>query len=191
MVRADAPARVRGRLTGRYVDFTSAQRAALAMLAETTRARLGRDDEEEILDAMRRLPPHADAARRSTGCATPGSRSPRSPTRRWTWRATSSRRRPREPLPRDPLRGPGAGAQAAARALPPRRPHLRRASRRGPARRRARLGRVGCPRGGLRSGLRAPAGKVPSPLGPQPDITGDGLLEVAERIVAADAPAGR
>ena len=34
-------------------------------------------------------------------------------------------------------------------------------------------------------------GKVPSPLGPQPDITGDGLLEVAERIVAADAPARR
>ena len=31
-------------------------------------------------------------------------------------------------------------------------------------------------------------GKVPSPLGPQPDIVGDDLLEVAERIVAADAP---
>jgi 2-haloacid dehalogenase len=41
-------------LTGRYVDFSTAQRAALQML--------GLDNEDEVLDRMRRLPPHPDAA---------------------------------------------------------------------------------------------------------------------------------
>src|SRR5215216_5859516 len=51
-----------GGLTGRYVDFTSAQRAALTMLAEMTGVRLDAEDGQRILDEMRRLPPHADAA---------------------------------------------------------------------------------------------------------------------------------
>jgi 2-haloacid dehalogenase len=46
-----------GGLTGNYVDFSAAQRAALKMLAE----RHGIDGElEEIVDAMRRLPPHPE-----------------------------------------------------------------------------------------------------------------------------------
>src|SRR5919202_282486 len=46
-----------GGLTGRYVDFTTAQRAALTMLAE----RLGAEpDVEEIVGAMRSLPPHPE-----------------------------------------------------------------------------------------------------------------------------------
>src|SRR5919109_576079 len=51
-----------GGLTGRYVDFTSAQRAALAMLAESTGAHPDPEDAERIIAHMRRLPPHADAA---------------------------------------------------------------------------------------------------------------------------------
>jgi len=51
-----------GGLTGRYVDFTSAQRAALTMLAEMTGVRLDAEDGQRILDEMRRLPPHPDAA---------------------------------------------------------------------------------------------------------------------------------
>lgn len=43
-----------GGLTGRYVDFSTAQRAALHML--------GHDNEDEVLERMRELPPHADAA---------------------------------------------------------------------------------------------------------------------------------
>jgi 2-haloacid dehalogenase len=43
-----------GGLTGRYIDFSTAQRAALQML--------GHGDEEAVLDRMRRLPPHPDAA---------------------------------------------------------------------------------------------------------------------------------
>jgi 2-haloacid dehalogenase len=51
-----------GGLTGRYVDFTGAQRAALKMLAETTGATLDPEAGEQIVAEMRRLPPHADAA---------------------------------------------------------------------------------------------------------------------------------
>lgn len=51
-----------GGLTGRYLDFPSAQRAALTMLAETTGTQLDREDGERIVDQMRRLPPHRDAA---------------------------------------------------------------------------------------------------------------------------------
>jgi 2-haloacid dehalogenase len=43
-----------GGLTDRYVDFSTAQRAALAML--------GHSGEDAVLEQMRRLPPHPDAA---------------------------------------------------------------------------------------------------------------------------------
>jgi len=49
-----------GGLTGRYVDFTTAQHAGLRMLAEREEQALADADAEEIVDAMRRLPPHAD-----------------------------------------------------------------------------------------------------------------------------------
>ncbi len=49
-----------GVITGRYVDFTTAQHAALRMVA----ARMGRDvsdeDAERIVGGMQRLPPHPD-----------------------------------------------------------------------------------------------------------------------------------
>jgi len=51
-----------GGLTGHYVDFTTAQRAALHMTA----ARAGRTvtdrDTDHVLGAMRRLPPHPEVA---------------------------------------------------------------------------------------------------------------------------------
>jgi 2-haloacid dehalogenase len=49
-----------GAIIGRYVDFTSAQRAALEMLAAREGIRLASADAEEIVDEMRSLPPHAD-----------------------------------------------------------------------------------------------------------------------------------
>jgi 2-haloacid dehalogenase len=51
-----------GGLTGRYVDFPSAQRAALKMVADMTGVGLDPEEGERIFDLMRRLPPHADAA---------------------------------------------------------------------------------------------------------------------------------
>jgi hypothetical protein len=78
-----------GGLTARYVDFPSAQRAALTMLAETTGTRLDPEVVERTRsDACRRTwtPPP-----RSTGCARRASPAPRSRTRRSTSRGTSSR----------------------------------------------------------------------------------------------------
>jgi len=48
-----------GGLTGRYVDFGAAQRAALEMLAERHGAEV---DVDEVVGAMSSLPPHDDAA---------------------------------------------------------------------------------------------------------------------------------
>ncbi len=49
-----------GTITGRYVDFTSAQHAGLAMLAERHGIALDEVDSTRIVGAMRSLPPHAD-----------------------------------------------------------------------------------------------------------------------------------
>jgi 2-haloacid dehalogenase len=50
-----------GGLTGEYVDFTQAQRAALEMLAVRAGVDLDRDAAEAIVEEMKRLPPHEDA----------------------------------------------------------------------------------------------------------------------------------
>ena len=49
-----------GGLTGRYVDFTTAQRGALKMLARRTGRDVNDAAAERIVEGMRRLPPHAD-----------------------------------------------------------------------------------------------------------------------------------
>jgi 2-haloacid dehalogenase len=49
-----------GGLTGAYVDFTTAQRAALEMVAERTGKAIGQTEAEEITGGMRSLPPHSD-----------------------------------------------------------------------------------------------------------------------------------
>lgn len=51
-----------GGLTGQYVDFTTAQRAALAMLAEREGVRLTTGDIDGLVDRMRSLPPHSEVA---------------------------------------------------------------------------------------------------------------------------------
>jgi 2-haloacid dehalogenase len=50
-----------GAITGRYVDFTRAQHAALAMLAERHGIAVDAEAARRIVDGMRRLPAHADA----------------------------------------------------------------------------------------------------------------------------------
>jgi 2-haloacid dehalogenase len=49
-----------GGLTGRYVDFPGAQRAALSMLAESAGVEPGADVADELARTMRRLPPHPE-----------------------------------------------------------------------------------------------------------------------------------
>ena len=49
-----------GGLTGRYVDFTTAQRAALAMLAEREGVSLTASDIDGLVGRMSSLPPHPE-----------------------------------------------------------------------------------------------------------------------------------
>ena len=49
-----------GGLTGEYVDFTTAQHAALRMLAERTGRPLSDEQASSIVGAMRTLPPHPE-----------------------------------------------------------------------------------------------------------------------------------
>jgi 2-haloacid dehalogenase len=49
-----------GGLTERYVDFTTAQHAALAMTARLQGVELADDDAQQIVDGMRALPAHPD-----------------------------------------------------------------------------------------------------------------------------------
>jgi 2-haloacid dehalogenase len=51
-----------GAITDRYVDFSSAQQAALAMLAERQGVELAGEDARRILHGVRELEPHTDAA---------------------------------------------------------------------------------------------------------------------------------
>jgi 2-haloacid dehalogenase len=177
-----------GGLTGRYVDFTSAQRAALAMLAESTGARPDTDAGEEIIAGMRRLPPHADAApaldRLREGNLTLAA-------------LTNS------PLDvaRDQLTHAGLADRFDAilsadqvRALKPRPEpyhHVARTFDARPADVRLVAAHAWDISGALAAGCAAAfvkrPGKVLSPLGERPDITGADLIAVAERIAAADA----
>jgi 2-haloacid dehalogenase len=49
-----------GGLTGTYVDFTTAQRSALAILASRQRVALSAAQTDAIVDGMRTLPPHPE-----------------------------------------------------------------------------------------------------------------------------------
>jgi 2-haloacid dehalogenase len=49
-----------GAITDRYIDFTSAQHAALAMIAERRGIALDDEAAQRIVGGMRALPPHAD-----------------------------------------------------------------------------------------------------------------------------------
>jgi 2-haloacid dehalogenase len=49
-----------GVITGRYVDFTTAQHAALRMVAQRMGRELSGEDAERIVGGMQRLPPHPE-----------------------------------------------------------------------------------------------------------------------------------
>ena len=51
-----------GAITGRYVDFTTAQLAALDMVAQRRGVRLPAGAAERVAAAMRTLPPHPEVA---------------------------------------------------------------------------------------------------------------------------------
>jgi 2-haloacid dehalogenase len=176
-----------GGLTGQYVDFPAAQRAALTMLAETTGTALDPQAGDRILDGMRTLAPHADvrpALDRLRETGRPLVALTNSPLR----------------VVQDQLAHAGLSEYFAAlfsadqvRALKPRPEPYRLVAERS----HVPIGDVrlvaahawdiaGALAAGCRAAFVERPGKVLAPIGDRPDIVGGDLLEVAERIAAVD-----
>jgi 2-haloacid dehalogenase len=174
-----------GGLTGEYVDFSTAQRAALAMLAE----RHGVEPQgDEIVGGMRTLPPHEDAeagldALRAAGL--PLAAITNSPL----------------DVARQQLESAGLAGRFDAilsadevRALKPKCEAYELVARTfGVGLRDVRLVAAhawdiaGAQAAGCAAAFVARPGKVLGPLVERPDVVGADLREVAERIVAIDA----
>jgi 2-haloacid dehalogenase len=176
-----------GGLTGRYVDFPSAQRAALSMLADTYGVALEDDIAETLAARMRGLPPHPDVAG-----ALKRLREARLPLAALT---NSPLEVAREQLGHADLADRFDAILSAdqVRALKPRpEPYHLVADTFGVPPDGVRLvaAHAWDVAGALAAGCAAAfvrrPGKVLSPLGDQPDIVGEDLVEVADRIIAID-----
>ena len=175
-------------ITGEYVDFSTAQRAALAMLAERTGTRIGPGDVEAIVGGMRRLPPHPEVrgaleALRGSGlqvCALTNS--------------------PLE-VAQDQVRNAGLrdllddvlSADTVRRLKPAPEPYAAVAARYAVPLGSVRLVAAhawdvaGALAAGCAAAFVARPGMVLSPLGRRPDIVGGDLSAVVDQILAVDA----
>jgi 2-haloacid dehalogenase len=175
-----------GAITGRYVDFTSAQRAALAMIAERAGIPLAGAAEDAIVARMRALPPHPEVADALAQLRADG------------FTLASLTNSPLDVV-RDQLRHAGLEDRFDAvlsadevRALKPRRePYELVARTFGVALADMRLVAAhawdvaGALAAGCSAAFVARPGMVLSPLGERPDIVGSDLSDVAGRILEA------
>jgi 2-haloacid dehalogenase len=176
-----------GAITDRYVDFTSAQRAALAIVAERAGVPLAGAAEDAILARMRALPPHPDVPEALARVREAG------------FTVATLTNSPLDVV-RDQLTNAGLDDRFDAvlsadevRALKPRRePYELVASRFGVAPADVRLiaahawDVAGALAAGCAAAFVARPGMVLSPLGERPDIVDADLREIAEQIVVAD-----
>jgi 2-haloacid dehalogenase len=177
-----------GAITGRYLDFTSAQHAALAMIAERQGIALDEEGSRRIVGAMRALPPHSDAAEALSRLRDGG----------LTLAALTNS--PLEVV-EDQLRNAGLHdrfdsilSADQVRALKPRREPYELVARTFDvplAEVRLVAAHAWDVAGALAAGCRAAfvarPGMVLSPVGEQPDVVGADLAEVAGRILEVDA----
>jgi 2-haloacid dehalogenase len=177
-----------GAITDRYVDFTSAQRAALAMVAERRGEELPDAVAAAIVDGMRDLPAHPDVpdALRRLGAA--------------GFTLATLTNSPLD-VACDQMRNAGLEDRFAAilsadqvRALKPRREaYALVADTFGVSLADVRLVAAhgwdiaGALAAGCTAAFVARPGMVLSPLGPQPDVAGPDLGAVADRILARSA----
>jgi 2-haloacid dehalogenase len=177
-----------GGLTDRYVDFTTAQRAALQMLARARGVDVG-DDAERIIDGMRMLPAHPEVPAALDRLKDEG------------FVLATLTNSPLD-VAHDQVRNAGIADRFDAvlsadqvKALKPRpEPYALVARTFDVAQSDVRLvaAHAWDVTGALAAGCAAAfvlrPGKVPSPLGDQPDIVAGDLAAVAEAIVARDRP---
>ncbi len=172
-----------GGLTGRYVDFSSAQRAALAMLARSRGVELDEGAADEVTEAMTHLPAHDDVvpaldALRGAGLRVVTlSNSPPGPAQAQIANAGLAEHV-------DAVMSAGS-----IEALKPRPEAYRLAADWGGVD----IGDVwlvaahawdvtGALCAGCRAAFVTRGGAVPSPIGPQPEIVGAGLHEIAAQL---------
>jgi 2-haloacid dehalogenase len=177
-----------GGITGRYVDFGTAQRAALRMIAAQHGTDLDPDAVEEVVDRMRRLPPHPEVPDAMRELAAAGFRLAALTNSTVDVANDQMDHAGLRPL----LTAVMSADQVAALKPAPVAYHLAARTLAVPV---PRLRLVaahswdvsGALAAGCAAAFVARAGAVPSPLGPQPDIVGPDLTSVAEQILAHDA----
>jgi 2-haloacid dehalogenase len=176
-----------GGLTGQYVDFTTAQRAALAMLAERESVPLTGTDIEGLVARMSSLPPHPEV---------PDALAALARTRLRLVALTNSI----QPVAEAQLASAALGnffeaiisADTTGHLKPAPQPYHAVAQRCGVPIGQVRLVAAhswdiaGAIAAGCQAAFVARPGMVLSPLGPQPDITGPDLAAVAGQIISID-----
>jgi 2-haloacid dehalogenase len=177
-----------GGLTGEYVDFTTAQHAALRVIAQRARKTLSPDAANAIVDGMRRLPPHPevpDALRQLKAAG---------------FRQVTLTNSPLD-VARAQIEFAGLAqlfedtisADEVHRLKPAAEPYRLVAERTGVPLTQVRLIAAhawdvsGALAAGARAAFVARPGAVPSPLGRQPDVIGADLQDVAEQLIARDS----
>ncbi|MCI2423194.1 haloacid dehalogenase type II [Saccharopolyspora sp. K220] len=178
-----------GGLTDSYVDFSTAQHAALQMLARRENVALTDDAARETVALMSSLPPHPEVADALGKLMS-------SPLR--VVALTNSV----EPVAEAQLRHAGIhnhfhrviSADSVRRLKPAPEPYREVARMFGVALGDVRLVAAhswdvtGALRAGCKAAFVARPGMVPSPIGPQPDIVASDIADAVDRILAVDVP---
>lgn len=174
-----------GGLTGRYVDFTTAQHAAIRMVAQRAGKLISDADAEAIVGGMRRLPAHADVPGALHRLRAAGVR------------MVSLTNSPLD-VARDQLTFAGIldcfeqviSADEVQQLKPGPRPYELVAERAGVPIESVRLVAAhawdvaGALAAGARAAFVARPGAILSPLGAQPDVIGRDIAEVADLLLA-------
>jgi 2-haloacid dehalogenase len=177
-----------GGLTGSYVDFSTAQRAALHMLARREGVRLTEEQVQQTVDLMSSLPPYPEV---------PGALRRLADTDLRVVALTNSV----EAVAEAQLRHAGirdafdqvVSADSVRRLKPAPEPYLSVARAFGVSPGDVRLVAAhawdvtGALRAGCQAAFVSRSGMVPSPLGPQPDMVEPDVAAVVDRIIKAAA----
>jgi 2-haloacid dehalogenase len=173
-----------GGLTDRYVDFTAAQHAALRMVAERAGRTLDTSQADSIVDGMRRLPPHPEVPGALRRLKDAGFRQVTLTNSTFEVARAQMEFAGLADLLDDIL-----SADEVKRLKPAPEPYRLVAERTGLALDQIRLVAAhawdvsGALAAGAKAAFVARPGAVVSPLGPQPDVVGNDLDEVAELLL--------
>ena len=174
-----------GGITGEYVDFTTAQHAALKMIAQRAGKTLTPEAAEMIVGGMRRLPPHPDVPDALNKLKAAGFRQVT-----LTNSTLEVARAQIEFAGLSDLFEETISADQVRRLKPAPEPYRLVAQRTGVPLSRVRLiaAHAWDVSGALAAGALAAfvtrPGAVPSPLGKQPDVVGRDIADVAEQLIA-------